>query len=104
MARNSDMQDSLVDTSLRQNDCPFDGEIDLESLVDTEVKPKHQKRKKAAAGPSPTCPHCFKFLLNPEKMRRHVASCCQRRAEHHIKLTIRLSSDKDKVEITESNN
>ena len=37
MARNSDIQDSLVDTSLRQNDCPIDGEIDLESLVDTEI-------------------------------------------------------------------
>ena len=33
----ADIQDSLVDTSLRQNDCPFDGEIDLESLVDTEI-------------------------------------------------------------------
>ena len=33
----ADIQDSLVDTSLSQNDCPFDGEIDLESLVDTEM-------------------------------------------------------------------
>ena len=77
-----------------------------ESTKDTtEVKPKKQKRKKAAASPpSPSCPHCFKFLLNPEKMRSHVAGCSKRTSqEHHIKLTIRLSSDKEKVEITESN-
>ena len=80
----------------------------VESNQDPEVKPKRQKRKKTAAAvragsPSPSCcPHCFKFLLNPEKMRSHVASC-QRTSDHHIKLTIRLSSDKEKVEIKESN-
>ena len=78
----------------------------VENKKDSEVKPKRQKRKKTAGeatgNPSPSCPHCFKFLLNPEKMRSHVASC-QRRSDHHIKLTIRLSSDKEKVEIKESN-
>jgi len=37
MTRSPDTQDSLSDTSMSQNDCLFDGEVDLDKLIDTEI-------------------------------------------------------------------
>ena len=73
--------------------------------IRAEVKRQKQKKKKSwkisrPISTNPSCPHCFKFLLNPDKMRSHTAECKANSdlAERPIKLTIRLSSDREKVE------
>ena len=55
----------------------------------------------------PTCPYCFKMLLNAEKMKLHMKEChvtqepkkCVDNHENPLKLTIHLSSQKKKIRI-----
>ena len=55
----------------------------------------------------PTCPVCFKMLLNAEKMKLHIREChgseetkkCGENQENPLKLTIHLSSEKKKIRI-----
>ena len=100
--------DSLIKSKVRKSSLA-NPSTSTELAENKEEKFKKHKRKKKKTvkppAPNPTCPHCFKFLLNPVKMRSHLAECgaAADLPEHHIKLTIRLSSDKEKVEIKESN-
>ena len=57
--------------------------------------------------PDPTCPVCFKMLLNSEKMKLHIKDChgneeTKRPGEtqdNSLKFTIHLSSEKKKIRI-----
>ena len=50
----------------------------------------------------PSCPHCFKLLLNPTKMRLHISECKmnkERDSNNSLKLKIQISPDTNKIKI-----
>ena len=56
------------------------------------------------ANVDPSCPYCFKLLLNPMKMRLHIAECKankDRESNNSLKLKIQISPDTSKIKIKE---
>lgn len=52
----------------------------------------------------PSCPHCFKLLLNPTKMRLHISECKmnkERDSNNSLRLKIQISPDTNKIKIKE---
>ena len=52
----------------------------------------------------PSCPHCFKLLLNPTKMRLHISECKmnkERDSNNSLRLKIQISPDTKKIKIKE---
>ena len=48
----------------------------------------------------PSCPYCFKLLLNPEKMRLHIANCEKGPdSVSSFKFKIQLNSESSKIRI-----
>merc|ERR1712106_681266 len=105
---NEDVKNEISHTfpnSTEAEDSELNVEDDEQEGIQTEKISDPEKQTVEEEKQDPTCPYCFKMLLNAEKMKLHMRECqvmeekkkSGESQESPLKLTIHLSSQKKKI-------
>ena len=69
------------------------------AMRNSKKNKKEEKNSTSPSGIEPSCPYCFKILLNQEKMKLHMNQCRrnQEATTNNLKFKIKLQSDSNSI-------
>ena len=74
-----------------------------EGIETNSYKKRKKKHRHSSSEVDPTCPFCFKLLLNPEKMRIHLKNCqMSKKEENPFRFKIQLIPETNNMAIKEN--